>query len=250
MSEIATTEASLPAAQSPDINQLIQAALTQGESGVAALERLVALKERTEDRDAKRAYNQALISFQRHCPTVPHSKMGDKATYTELHFLCEFIAPYLADCGLSYTFDSIEEDGRVRSICTVLHEDGYEASSSFTCRVDNRPNKGMTDTGRDASAWSFARRYALVGALGIRTCSDNANHPEDDDGYAASTQPVSEEQAREIEEWVASVGADESRFLGWVRKRYPAVDTVANIPAGYFDACVAALKAKQREAAQ
>ena len=65
-----------PTAGPPDINRLMAIALSQGEGGVAALEKLVALQERMEDRDAEKAFARAMLAFQNACPIIAKVKEG------------------------------------------------------------------------------------------------------------------------------------------------------------------------------
>lgn len=153
---------------------------------VAALEKLVDLQERVLARNAEAEFNAAMKAFQSECPIIDKPKMGGKAKYAPLSYIRTRIQHLLDKHGFSYSFDTEFQTEMVKAICTVKHIGGHSTHSSFTAPID-RDAKAMNITQKAASAVSYAKRYALVGAFGIETGGD-------DDGTALDTRLVNEDE--------------------------------------------------------
>ena len=221
-----------------DTGRLMEIAIQQGEAGVAALERLVAMRERAEDRAAARAYGEAVGRFQESCPTVPKEAKGAHgAAYAPFDRIMRHIRPHLANAGLSVTFDSEEmDDGRLRVWCIVHHGAGHSERASATVAKEAKSNR-MNDTQRDGSAMSYGKRYALGLALGISTGE------QDDDGDMAGKQdPITTEQALNIGALMDEVKADGAGFL-----RYFRIEALDELPASRYAEAVAMLERKREK---
>lgn len=221
-----------------DIGQMMRIAIEQGESGVAALERLVAMRERAEDRLAERQYAEAIAAFQEVCPVVGKNAEGaHKARYATLDQIMLSIRPALQASGLSVTFDSEEVDGdRLKVWAVVHHRAGHSERASFIVRREAKSNR-MNETQRDGSALSYGRRYAVCMALGISTGDV------DDDGAGAGNDEepcITDEQAANLKALAEEVGADVPRFLKWAE-----VESFADIRASRYQKSVGALERKR-----
>ena len=242
--ELAQTSDTLPATAGDPYTELMSAAISQGEAGVAALERLVALQERREAQQAERAYNAALARFQADCPPIRKGRRGaHNATYADLDDIMAAIGPVLAANGLSVGYDSEElEGGRMRVTCIVRHADGHSERSHFVVSRE-KPSNRMNDTQRDGSASTYGRRYALGLALGITT----GERDDDAQGMHPPTDTVTEEQAATLQALAEEVGMDVEatrKFLSLA-----GVDTWAGFPAAHYKAAVGRLERKRKEAA-
>lgn len=205
---------------------------------VASLERLTALKERDDQRRAERAFNEAMVRFQSRCPNVKKNKtaMAGKAEYdyVTLDEITRTVSPILAECGLSYRFDSVATERSITVTCTVYHIAGHSRSSSFPAAIEG--TSAMNNTQRTASGLTYARRYAMLLALGIGTADidDDAaacvDHADD-----SVTQPelnglmtrlrVHVQDPRERESFAKSWGAgpgDLRDAMSWSRAAYAA----------------------------
>ena len=120
------------APESPDMGELMRLAVERGTDGVAALERLVALQERAEQRQAERDFAQAIADFQSRLRVVGYNAAGAHgARYATLDHIMEQVGPTLAACGLSVTWDSDDTGERLRVTCTVHHVGGHHRDASF-----------------------------------------------------------------------------------------------------------------------
>lgn len=175
---------------------LLTAAIEKG-CGIETLERLVALYERMEARNAERAYADAKSRFQARLPAIVKAKhvdargwkrdedgarKGAQFDFTPLGGIATAIAPYLEECGLSYSWRYAEdrETGWARVTCTVLHREGHREEVSFSGPPDTSGQKNAIQ--QRASTLTYLERYTLIGALGLATVDA------DDDG--ASAGPV------------------------------------------------------------
>lgn len=221
---------------SDDTARMMEIAIQQGEAGVAALERLVAMRERAEDRLAARQYAEAVAEFQEVCPVVGKNAAGAHgARYATLDQIMARIRPALTAAGLSVTFDSDEmEDGRLKVWAVVHHRAGHSERASFIVSREAKSNR-MNDTQRDGSALSYGRRYALCMALGISTGDA------DDDGIAAgNVDAITPEQAANLNALIEEVGADAQKF-----RRYFKVDSLGDLPANRYGEAVSMLERKR-----
>lgn len=187
------------------MSQAIAAGVTTGD-----LERLAALQERHEQRQAERAFGEALARFQSLCPIIKRSKTADTgkfkynyASYDDIHFE---IRALLADCGLTVSFDTEATDSAVTVICKVQHGT-HVRPTRFTLPV---PQMSVNNTQQFASALSYGKRYTLCAALNIVTSND------DDDG-AALIEPINTAELAELEDALRASGKDVTRFLQWAK---------------------------------
>lgn len=236
----------LPAkAEDVSIVRLMQVAVERlggegAEQTVAALERLVALKERMDDRQAEAEFADAMARFQGMCSEIPENKTAKVLTksgskyqysYAGLDDIAKTVRPFLAECGLSYTWDSEIKDGLVRAICTVIHRNGRSRSSSFISPIDESAHMNITQ--KHGAALTYAKRYALLQVLGLSTGDI------DTDGNDPTT--ITENQAADIEALLEETGSSRGRFL-----EYMGVTCIADIRTADYRNAITKLEEKRR----
>lgn len=237
----ARPKAIVPAGGLSEIAYLMDKVIDQS-GDVSILERLVALKERMDERDARTQFNAALAAFQAECAPIYRrrgvdyvsKKSGSRVNYSfaSLDDIVEVIRPILTKLGLSYSWDSgVAEGGLLSCVCKLRHVAGHFETASFACPTDSA--SGMSRQQECAAALTFARRQSLVQVLGL-TMTD-----QDNDG--ATIEKISAEQEMQLEEWLNSSGANREKFL----KDYMHVEKIGDILARDFDMAVQALKDKQ-----
>jgi len=228
-----------------EITTLVELAIREKVS-VDVLERLVALKERAEERNAEAAMAQALNAFQAKCPPIPRVEKADvrkrDGTYAYSYYfapleeIIQTIRPFLTEHGLSYTHDSAIVAGQVEVTCTLQHVMGARHTATFRGPVAESGGKNpLQGVG---SARSYGRRYTLTDVLGLIT-------EDDDDGKAAGTGGnaalITAEQVKEIKKLLKESGSPEDAFLDWLN-----ASKVEDIPARDYKRAVEAL-AKKRD---
>lgn len=223
---------------SPDaIMQLLQTAVEHN-LPVEALERLQALHERVSDRAAAVEFARDLATFQQKCPPIAKkstaqvtTKSGAKYSYryAELDQIARTIAPFLAELGLSYTWDSeIKDRGILVCTCTLRHVNGHSVTATFAAPVES--GAGMSEQQKHASALTYARRQSLIQVLGLTTTEP------DTDG--AKLEPISKEQADDLRALIEEVGANLPKFL-----KYAGVQRIEDILSRDYEAMINAVRA-------
>ena len=197
------TALALPAAPPPavaqngstalDLPSLFALALEHG--NVESLERLFALEERMNGRNAERAFYDDLAAAQGEFPPINKTRLVEgRYKYASLDDLMGQITPVLMRHRLSTSFERSfiqAEDGTIKAVSSALvirHGDGHV----HTCAPVVMPiERATSNTGKFmmtcaqsvGSAMTYADRYAYQGGLGFRPCDD------DDDGRGGQAQP-------------------------------------------------------------
>lgn len=160
---------------------LLQIAVTQlgganPDAVVSAMERLVGLQERMDAKAAEKAFNKAMTQFQARCPQILKSSSAKITTksggsygykYAELDQIDDAIRPLMTELGLSKRFTTEKIGNEIKVTCIVSHEDGHSIQSPFQVALDSDAAMSLAQKG--GAAVTFAKRYALVAALGLTT---------------------------------------------------------------------------------
>ena len=202
------------------------------------LERLLEMQTRWEEREAKKAFVQAMTALQSEIPViVKSSKVNDRNgrllyKFAPLDQIVRTVQPLAQKHGFSHKFDFKPDENGITTICIVTHLHGH--SEPTTVHIPS--TTGMnTNSAQDAGIMQqYGMRYAYCGAYGITTANN------DTDGH---TQPetVNEKQIAEIEALLSEIGVDREKFL---RVMHSA--TVEDIPASRFQQAINTLEAKRR----
>lgn len=241
--EVAVTRdgAHLPSPVS-EIGEILRIAVSSADKvPIETIERIVALKERMDARDAAAEFNRALAEFQAECPSIQKTSTAKVATrsggeysykYAELDEIARTIRPLLQKHGLSYSWDSDMAGERIKCVCTVRHVAGHSQTATFVCPTESA--SAMSGQQKHAAALTYARRQSLVQVLGLTTTEP------DTDG--AGSETITEQEGYEIEDLIIESGADRARFLAYMR-----VGSVSEILARDFQKAKTALEAKARK---
>jgi len=161
---------------------LIATAIKNGAS-IDMLERLIDLQDKLQNKEAEKAFREAMSKFQSECPVIPKKKKvynKDGKTvrykYAPLDDIIEIIKPYLGKHGLSFDVKTpiIAEGKGLTAKVRIFHILGHFEESEFSVPIDTEAY--MNEPQKFASARTFSMRYALKDALGIVTGDS------DDDG--------------------------------------------------------------------
>ncbi len=130
--------------------------------------------------DTKPQLYAALVKAQRAMQPIVKDTKNDffKSSYAPLDSVIDAISPALHDNGLAITQPTGMQDNHFGVITTLWHESGESISGFYIIDPKEQHNPQML-----GAATTYARRYALMGMLGIA--------PEDDDGNAASGKNAS-----------------------------------------------------------
>ena len=175
--QLEVTESSLPQVVTPA--QLLSQAIAKG-MGVAELEKLVALQERWEANQARKAFFQAFTGWQTEAPDIRKTKQvafdtktGGKTDYhyAPLADICRQIGPVLKKHDLSYRWEIQDSATEIKVTCLVSHVDGHTERTTMQANPDTSGSKNAIQA--RGSAIEYMKRYTLIGALGLATADSD-----------------------------------------------------------------------------
>lgn len=175
----------------PTTMSMLDRAVTSN-APVEVLERLLALHERWEAGQSRKAFDMALSLAKAEMPVIKknrrvgfESKRTDTRTdyaHEDLAEIARSIDPILGKHGLSYRFRTDSSEAKIKVTCIISHRDGYSEENTLISDRDNSGNKNTIQA--IGSAVTYLQRYSLKAALGLSASED------DDDGQGAGeTQP-------------------------------------------------------------
>lgn len=196
---------------------LMLAALQQGATP-EQVEKMMALQERWEANEARKAYNVAFAAFKAEAvriirnKTVTDGPLKNKS-YAELFSVVDAVTPALSRHGLSASWKiSRDEKDWIEVTCTLTHAQGHSESVSMGGPPDTGGAKNAIQA--RASTKSYLERYTLKAICGV------AEGGEDDDGNGgpAHAQPIPPE--------LLQAARDESMkgwkaLAAWIKSRTP-----------------------------
>jgi len=170
-------ERSLPVATTP--MQMIAAAVASGAS-IEYLQQLMALRERFEADEARKAYNVAFASFKaetirilRNKPVTDGPLKGK--SYAELFSIVDAVTPALSLHGLSAAWKLTKDDKDWLEVtCTLRHVLGHSESVSMGGPPDAGGAKNAIQA--RASTVTYLEKYTLKAICGV------SEHGDDMDG--------------------------------------------------------------------
>lgn len=153
------------------IEGLLALAIERG-TPIDVMERLLAMSREVKADRAKEAYITAMSAFQAECPVIVKSKSGpnDSYRYAPLDRIVATVGPLLGKHGLSYSFDTRDDDnaGEIVIVCIVTHIAGH--SESKHCRFPLLKGTSMMSAPQVyAATLTYGKRYTFCNALGILT---------------------------------------------------------------------------------
>ena len=220
---------------------------------VDTLERLLAMRAELRREEARAAFFSALAQFQSQVPPINKGKVANirprqgapySYRFANVADIQRAIAPGLAACGLSVTFDTTATPGGFTVTCLVHHVEGHTETASFPVQIGTSAQ--MNPTQAAGSALTYGRRYALCAALGIVTAEDDDDaqatdqdpfdpHPGPNQPTAPAPQrapsgppppaqtqgaPINEAQHRRLEARIGELGLDRARVKAWVLRAW------------------------------
>jgi hypothetical protein len=248
MTEVALRqEVAAPAlVENSAIISMIERAASDQRVDVDKLERLMAMRERMEAKQAETAFNIAMKDAQSEMRPIGADALNPqtKSKYATYAKLDSVLRPIYTRHGFSLSFD--EDDSpkadHVRVVCYLAHEAGHTRTYRKDMPADGKGAKGgdvMTKTHATGAAASYGARYLLKGIFNI------AVGEEDKDGNPTPAPReeafITEEQVMELRDLLEAEGKDESRFKAIIK-----VGSLSDIYADKFQAAVSLIKQKVR----
>ena len=175
----------LPAVQADAsaLMKIIERAASDTTYDVAKLEQLLAVKERWDAQEAKKAYHAAFSAFKAEALTILKNKQVTDGplkgkSYAELFSVVKAVTPALSKHGLSHAWKQTkDEKDWIEVTCTLTHALGHSESVSMAGPPDAGGAKNAIQA--RASTISYLQRYTLKAVCGL------AEGGEDNDGNGA-----------------------------------------------------------------
>lgn len=223
----------------PTTGQLLSRVIDQGVTSdkIDTLERLIALREREEARQAEKDFAKAFVELQaamgpvKAMKPVPNDNGSIRYLYAPFEDIMEQVKPLLLKHGFTLTFSSAVDETRITQFCTLQHVSGHKRTNQFAARIGNGPPKSSAAQG-DGAASTYAKRFALCDALCIVI--------EKDSDARIIGAPISHEQAQTLKEMLKEKNADVAKFL-----QFAGAQSIEEIGAANYDICFRMLNSKK-----
>jgi hypothetical protein len=212
-----------------------------GGADLEQLEKLLALQERYETNEARKAYHKAMAAFKSNPIKITKDKKVGYSTskgnvgysHATLANVVDKITAELSKHGLSASWNT-NQNGKIKVTCRITHVLGHSEETALEANADDSGSKNSIQA--IGSTVTYLERYTLLAALGLAT-QDQA----DDDGKGATTKIV-KAQLSELRDLLIYVGDEkkEQEFAQWL-----GVEDLEDLPASKFKQAQAALIAKK-----
>jgi hypothetical protein len=226
-------QAVAPISNDTNIMAVISRAAADPACDIDKLERLMAMHERMQARDAQAEFNAAMAAMQSDIPSIAErgaivvngQKRSDYATFEDIN---DVIKPIMQTHGFAITF-KVENVAAGLSVTGILmHRAGHREETTMLLPLDTSGSKNAVQA--VGSSTSYGKRYVMSALLNLTT------RGEDDDGHAAvPTANVTSVQAAGI---TALLGRCTEKTREWFIGEYGSVECV---PKGRHDILVAQL---------
>lgn len=218
---------------------MIEKAVSSG-ADLDKLEKLLALQERWEANEARKAYHKAMADFK----SVPIKILKDKKVgfdtskgkvgynHATLGNVVEQITLELSKCGLSASWKT-HQNGKIIVTCKITHSMGYSEETSLQADADTTGSKNSIQA--LGSTITYLERYTLLAALGLAT------YEQDDDG-STEVELITAHQVSIILDQLVELGIDDKKLLEYLK-----IENLENMPLSLFSKAQAALEASRKK---
>ena len=175
------TQPIVPIPRTDALMSLIQMIAGSENMTVAELGNLLAMKERWDAEESRKAYVVAMVQFKRNPPVLHKTDKvnhrGGQYNYVNLGKVAPVVAAALAEHGLSHAWSTEQrEDGQISVTCHLTHEMGHREEVILRAMPDDTGSKNANQ--QVASTVTYLERYTLMAITGL------AAQDMDDDGQA------------------------------------------------------------------
>lgn len=210
---------------------MLNRALASGAS-MEVLEKFMALSERWEANQARKAFDEAVANAKPEIPVIVRNATGHNSKrYADFAAIASAVDPVLGKHGLSYRFRTVQTD-KIAVTCILSHKSGHSEETTLCGPADATGNKNAIQA--IGSTLTYLQRYTLVQALGLAASNDDDGAKADESGL------VSEQQLNSLVDLCDAVEADKAKFCTFLK-----VPSLAAIKAKDYQRAIDALNAKR-----
>jgi len=246
-----TNEVAEHSAPADPMVSMIERVALDPNSDLEKLERMLAMKERMEDRaredrsiEAQRVFFSELAKAQSEIPVVLKNKNNDqtRSKYADLAAIEAQAMPVIRDHGFAVSAWPVSgaSDGMQRVRFRVSHEMGHTDELEDDFPLDGagiKGNQNKTPLHAKGSTVSYARRYFVAGYFNIATSDDDGNA-----GGGKVSGPITEDQFIALRDLIEQAEADEGKLL-----RFFKIDHLGELPASRYVEADAMLRTKIKQ---
>jgi hypothetical protein len=227
------TEITVRQDQTPTLLSLIERVVRDSSLDIEKMERLMAMQERHEAGQARRAYYEAMNLAQAEIQPVVRDTENTqtRSWYAKLESVDAAIRPIYTKHGFSLSDTTVAPliAGNIRIETTCSHVAGHSERFGREAPADTLGPKGSptkTVLHGGASTETFLKRYIRCGIFNV------VFRGQDDDGVAGGAQYISAEEVKRVSDLLRETGSDLDRFLKFVGvDSLPAMQKAAYVPA-------------------
>lgn len=187
----------VPDDEATNLIAVIARAVRDPEVDVSKMERLMAMYERVEAKNAERAFNDAMNAAQSEMRPISADAQNKQtnSAYATFGKLDKVLRPIYLKHGFSLSFDEGDspKPEHVRVICYVSHKDGHTRTYHRDMPADGKGAKGgdvMTKTHAAGAAGSYGARYLLKGIFNVAIGEDDNDGNTNENPDNAIANPI------------------------------------------------------------
>lgn len=216
--------------QPPAPISLLDRAVSAGAS-IEIIERLMALQERNDANQARKAFDAAMSAAKAEIPVIVKNRTVDFTSskgrtnyrHEDLGEIARTVDPILAKHGLSYRFRTTSVPNEpVCVTCVVSHRDGHSEENTLSAGRDDSGNKNMIQ--QVGSTITYLQRYTLKAALGLAASQD------DDGKTSEAGRTINPAEMATIQALIDETGTEIERFCEFMKVQALAEITVDRLP--------------------
>lgn len=212
-----------------------------GGANLEQLEKLLALQERHEANEAKKAFHQAMSDFKANPPQIIKDKAVSfgqgKANYKHatLAQVCEKINSSLSKYGLSSAWLTRQDNGQISVTCKITHQMGHSEETTITAPADSSGSKNPIQA--IGSTITYLQRYSLLALTGLAT------EDQDDDGAkSVQVETIDESQLSMLLDFIGATETNLEQFL-----KYVGCESLEEMPKNLYQKALNALQIKMNQ---
>lgn len=207
-------------------DRLLEMAIANG-ADMNQLEKLLDLKERYDNEQARRSFSAALSEFKKNPPKIINDLINKQynSSYASIGAVVIEVTKELAKFGFSTRWDYPESDGNIKVTCIITHSMGHSESVTASGPPDKSGSKNPLQEIKSTRTYLKIETFEAV--TGLVSSSNNLN----DDGAGAG-QPVeliTKAQAKKLNSRITDNDLNMDTFLKWAK-----VDEISDIKAVNF----------------
>lgn len=244
MNAVAKTEPAREVVEfSGSLLEVITRAASDPNVDIDKMERLIAMQERIQERQAKVAFTEAKIAMRPHLPAIDMrgkitirdkndaNKIIQETPFARFEDIHEAVMPVLTEFGFDLAFrNGLSSEGKVRVTTILSHKDGHSEETYFDLPHDSSGSKNAVQA--VGSSTSYAKRYGVLSILNIRVSGED-----DDAATAIPEHVISVKEYDQLKKLIVSTQSDEAKFLKFLTSagRIKAGEGLDDLPAKHFD---------------